>query len=302
MNGATGHGGGRAGAPLGGLALCAGVTASLALWWIARCAPDRIANGQRTGEQRDLERLLDQRDRELRARTAELLERTAELRERSADLQAVAGTLAHDLRNSLNTLGLNVHLLRTAIDHGDRDVGAMALEHMDRARQQMLDMLDSLRRLSRATFSELAPVELNVAALARAVGRELAAAEAAPELRLEVVDLPACRADPALARMVFESLLENAARSARGSVERLVEVGFHPGSPVVYYVRDSGRGFDAAEASMLFEPFRRRRAGAPPDVGLAVAARALARHGGRVWAETGDSGTTFYFDFGPDSA
>jgi signal transduction histidine kinase len=224
-------------------------------------------------------------------------ERTRELAQRTADLHTISGPVAHDLRNPLNTLGLNVHLLHAALAQGDKDLGATAIDHIDRARQQMADILDRLRSFSRASFGECRCETVDVAALAREVFKDLIGAEPPPSVECHVQDLPACQADAALLRMLLASLVGNALKFTRGRSERRVEVGFEPGSaPTTYYVKDNGSGFDPAEADELFEPFRRREAGDSPSVGLAVAARIVHRHGGRIWASgPPEAGATFYF-------
>jgi light-regulated signal transduction histidine kinase (bacteriophytochrome) len=101
-------------------------------------------------------------------------------------------------------------------------------------------------------------------------------------------------------RFVFANLIGNACKFTHPNAEPSVEVGgSREGDEVVYFVRDHGIGFDMRFADKLFKVFERLHVAQDypgHGVGLAIVARLVRRHGGRVWAQGAvEKGATFYF-------
>lgn len=72
----------------------------------------------------------------------------------------------------------------------------------------------------------------------------------------------------------------------------------------MFFVRDTGIGFDLSKADHLFEPFRRFHSASDfpgSGIGLATVYRIVQRQGGEVWAASEPGkGSTFYFTLGID--
>jgi signal transduction histidine kinase len=119
---------------------------------------------------------------------------------------------------------------------------------------------------------------------------------------VEIVCPPGITAcgDPRLLSIVVHNLVDNAWKYTVSSASARIEFNrvVRDGAPV-YYVKDTGIGFDMQQTAHLFEPFRRLHAARDvpgSGIGLATVARIVERHGGRVWAEaTPGRGATFFF-------
>ena len=99
---------------------------------------------------------------------------------------------------------------------------------------------------------------------------------------------------------VFQNLLDNAAKFARGQASPTIWIGTEHGETgVILYVKDNGIGVDPRHLGKLFGLFEKLDPSSEgTGVGLAIVQRVVHRHGGRVWAEGEvDHGATFHFAF-----
>jgi len=162
--------------------------------------------------------------------------------------------------------------------------------------QRMIDDLLTLARLGRQPITKQ---RIEPAELVREVLQELRAEIEGRQVDLQIGELPACDADPALLKHVYTNLLSNALKYTRKREHAVIEVGCQVEGNPVYFVRDNGAGFDMQYAGKLFNVFQRLHRAEDFEgtgVGLALVRRIIKRHGGRIWAEAApNQGATFYF-------
>ena len=238
---------------------------------------------------------------ELISAQARELERTnTALRETNADLDAFSYSVSHDLRAPLRAIGgFSEILARQYADQLSAD-GQRYIGVVQRNALEMEALIDGLLEFSRLGQRELSKREVDIETLCRQVVEELRSTLDDETAVISVGSLPSTRADPALVRQVLVNLLSNALKYSRGRHPAQVEVGVseQPGE-TVYWVRDNGVGFDMRYADKLFNVFQRLHHADEYEgtgVGLAIVARIVRRHGGRVWAEAvPNEGARFFF-------
>jgi signal transduction histidine kinase len=267
-----------------------------------RLAATNGALETRMQEARDAEASLRKLSEELEGRVRS---RTRLLENTMSDLEALNFSVSHDLRSPIGAVLNFVMILeeehRLQLDPSGREILARIRASAERA----IELLEALLRLSRAGRAELTLEPLDMTALAReAFSQAHGAADGEVEFVLR--PLPLARGDRALIGTVFVNLLSNALKYTRGREKRHIELTGSAGDDgSVYAISDNGVGFDARFASKLFGAFERLH---PPGqfegagIGLAVVARIVLRHGGRVWAEgSPEQGATFFFSLPTDS-
>jgi PAS domain S-box-containing protein len=228
-------------------------------------------------------------------------QRTAELENSNKELDAFAYSVSHDLRAPLRSLhGFSDALLEDYADVLD-DVGKDYLHRLQRNVGRMGRMIDDLLNLSRATRAELERREVDLTAMSQEIVADMRAADPDREVTLTVPDGLTADADPHLLRLALHNLLANAWKFTAKRPDATIEVGrFVRSGETFFFVRDNGVGFDMSYAGKLFDAFQRLHTTSEFEgtgIGLAIVARVVRRHGGRIQAEAEvDRGATFYFN------
>jgi len=217
------------------------------------------------------------------------------------ELEAFNFSVSHDLRSPLGAVLNFVAILEEEhapqLSPAGRDLVARIRGSAERA----VGLLEGLLKLSRAGRAELEIETLDMSTLAREAFAQARGAGDEGEIELVICPLAAARGDRALVGSVFVNLLGNAVKYTRGREKRRIVVsGVSSGEAMnVYSVADNGVGFDDRHASKLFGAFERLHPSGQYEgagIGLAIVARIIQRHGGRVWAEgRPEQGATFFF-------
>ncbi|MFT3922055.1 MAG: ATP-binding protein [Myxococcales bacterium] len=249
---------------------------------------------------------------ELRRLNAELATTEAALRRSNAglaaansELEAFSYSVAHDLRAPLRHMDGFAHILLADYSQEIDEQGQDCLQEIRASATRMAVLIDSLLELSRVTRSDLSIRSVNLSELARASLMRLQAS--APQRDVELVIEEGLRvdADPELAAVLIENLLNNAWKFSSKAAKPRIEFGARSEhGERVFYVRDNGAGFEEGAAKRMFAAFQRFHGLTEfpgTGIGLATVKRIVLRLGGRVWASGKvGAGATFYFTLGAD--
>jgi signal transduction histidine kinase len=246
-----------------------------------------------------------------RRRQRDLLEQWAQASERE---HAVADKLAEADQQKSEFLALVSHELRTPLTavKGFVDTVLLHWERLpDDRRRELLTRAssnaDELGRLVRQLMEfgrtesgpiQITPDKLDVAAAVDLALLGIAPVTAGHRLEVDVPDGLVVDADADAFNHVLVNLLTNAMKfSPPGS---LVVVGAHRAEgEVVVSVADQGPGIAPDEQDRIFDRFYQSRNGnhtRGTGIGLTIAQRFTAQHGGRIWVDSEPGrGATFLF-------
>ena len=227
-------------------------------------------------------------------------ERTSSLSAANAELEAFTYSVSHDLRAPLRAIRGFADILMQDYGATLPEPARAHLATIQARGNRMSALLADLLELSKAVRRPMTRRSVDMRELATDTLVEvLATAGPGAHPAVEVLELPPAIVDASLVKQVWWNLISNAVKFSRGKPGARITVGCVLASPPVYFVRDTGVGFAADDADRLFVPFQRLHDEAlfeGTGVGLALVQRIVARHGGRVWAESiVGEGATFYF-------
>jgi PAS domain S-box-containing protein len=239
-------------------------------------------------------------ERRIVALNEELIRQAQLLQSSNQELESFCYSVSHDLRAPLRAINGYARLLER--NYGSRldDEGARFLSTICSACERMAHLIDDLlefSRLGRQTL-QLEPVDM-ASMVSKVIDDTMEGREVTPPV-IETLPLPPVNGDRGLLHLVWLNLIDNAIKYTTGMESPRIRIDAEiVGDEVIYSVTDNGIGFDMRYAEKLFGVFQRLHSDAKypgTGVGLAIAHRIIARHGGRIWARSEPGrGTTFSF-------
>jgi signal transduction histidine kinase len=200
------------------------------------------------------------------------------------EIVRLAGGLAHEIKNPLSTIRMNMELLAEDFRESDAPRDRRAMKKIDlvqRECQRLQDLLDNFLRFAKAHRLDLQPSDLN--GLVRQVLDFYR--PKANQAGVEIVDyltgnLPTVLLD----REAFHGALLNLVLNAEQAMPeggQLVVRTYGTADGVALDLIDTGCGMDAATQAKIFETFFSTKRGGS-GLGLPTTRKIIEGHGGRI--------------------
>jgi signal transduction histidine kinase len=216
-----------------------------------------------------------------------LLERRAREAERLAELGTLTGGLAHEIKNPLSTVQLNLQLLSEELDPRDKNQQRMVhrLGVVQRETGRLREILDDFLRYAGKMELDRKPTDLNDLL-------EELVDFFAPQAQLQRVQLRLRRNDgPLIAnidqkfiKQALLNLMINAVQAMPGGGELILSASSNNGQ-VRIDVIDTGGGVPPEAVANIFQAYYSTKSGGN-GLGLAISQRIAKEHGGSLEVET----------------
>jgi signal transduction histidine kinase len=227
-------------------------------------------------------RVRSERDR------ADKAEKLAEQSRHLAEVGTLTGALAHEIKNPLSTIGLNLQLLQEDLDHSNLDHSNQENERLrnrlstvQRETNRLRDTLDDFLRYAGKLELDRHPVDLNqvLEELADFFAPQAHAQRVQLRLRPSATPVVAM-IDARVVKQALLNLMINAVQAMTGGGELMLSVAGENGEAVVDVI-DTGPGIPRAELDKIFQAYYSTKKGGT-GLGLAMARRIATDHGGTL--------------------
>jgi len=210
------------------------------------------------------------------------------LRAQNAEIAELAGGLAHEIRNPLSTLSLNLDLLAEDFQDPETSRDRRVLQRITRLRresQRLQDILENFLRFARVQELSTTPANLNLVVDDLRDFREAQAATKGIVFRTQYADdLPLVSLDIELFKQALLNLILNAEQAMPDGGELMMRTR-REGRWTVLDVTDTGIGMSEDVRSRVFDAFFSTRA-TGSGLGLPTTRKIVEAHGGTLHVQS----------------
>jgi signal transduction histidine kinase len=216
--------------------------------------------------------------------------------ERETAWREMARQVAHEIKNPLTPMKLNIQYLQQAMRNDNPNIKELT----NKVSNSIIEQIDNLSYIASefsnfAKMPEAKPEELELGEL---VYKAAELYRNDPEVRVHVTEAPKKMlvwSDRSQLLRVCNNLLENAKQATNGKEDANIEITLKAddGHAVISF-KDNGSGISEEVASRIFQPYFTTKTSGT-GLGLAMTKKIIEFWKGEIWFETKESeGTTFY--------
>ena len=227
----------------------------------------------------------------------ELRQRKEELEVSNQELDSFSHTVAHDLKNPLNTLIGLANLLNESPDMSEEDVRE-SLGYIEESSRRMNSIIESLMVLAGVRKQDVTPSTVDMDEVVQASMERLEYFMKERRATVQVDELHEALGYAPWLEEVWVNYISNAAKY--GGEPATIQLGSEKLSSgeIRYYVRDHGPGLTKEQQDKLFQPFERLNQVQMKGygLGLSIVKRIVEKLGGTVGVNSAEGeGAEFYF-------
>jgi two-component system, NtrC family, sensor histidine kinase HydH len=204
------------------------------------------------------------------------------------EIARLAGGLAHEIKNPLSTIRLNMELLAEDLGEAESPVVRRSLKRVDLVRREchrLQSLLDDFLNFAKVRRLHLEPSDLNHQIVDVLEFFEPEAREAGVEIiRYLDPELPRVMLDREAFRQALLNLIINAKQAMPEGGQLVVRTASER-SMVVVYLIDTGCGMDEKTASRMFEAFFSTKPNGS-GLGLPTTQKIVDAHGGQIGVQS----------------
>lgn len=206
-----------------------------------------------------------------------------------AELGHLAGGLAHEIKNPLSTINVNLQLLAEDLARHEDELHCRWLRRLTAVREEtdrVKGILDDF--LQYARHYELDLQTLDLRKLVQELVDFFAPQAEANHVLLRADTMPSesirCRLDKDLIKQAILNLLLNAVQAMPGGGELIVRLSVRRGRAILEVI-DTGKGMTSEERSKIFEVYYSTKPGGS-GLGLPTTLRIIREHQGSISVES----------------
>jgi len=222
------------------------------------------------------------------------------LQKKYSELATLAGSLAHEIKNPLSIIRMNMELLGEDLEEQHATVGRRAIERVDTVNRQCARLETMLNDFLR--FSRFSGMQFTAGSLNEQVSQVLDfySSQAASQ-NIEIVqyleaDLPSIKMDPHTLQAALVNLVKNAIEAMPDGGQLVARTRITR-SGVALDLIDTGCGMEGEALLRMFEEFYTSK-DSGTGLGLPTAKKIIEGHGGRINVQSQiGQGTQFTLEF-----